>query len=214
MCELNTFKITLGVISVLIGSLLVWRVSSRRYMLPCPSWLAWMVERDNPFTKVNRAATIIEHLDLKQGMMVLDVGCGPGRLTIPLARKIGPNGQVVALDIQAAMLAKVQEKARLDNLTNITFIEAGIGQGKLEHNFFDRVLMVTVLGEIPDRQAALKEIFDSLKPGGILCVTEVIFDPHFQRQSTVLNLAREAGFKEKSIFGSWFSYLMNFEKPQ
>jgi len=41
-------------------------------------------------------------------------------------------------------------------------------------------VLVTVLGEVPDREAALREIFDALKPGGILSVTEIIFDPHFQ----------------------------------
>jgi len=206
-------KLILGVISICIVIFVIWRLSSRRYVLPCPTWLGWMVERDNPFCKVNRASTIIEHLELEPGMIVLDVGCGPGRLTIPVAHKVGPPGKVVAMDIQAGMLSKTQVKAQRENLTNITYLQAGIGENKLEHNTFDRVLLVTVLGEIPNRELALKEIFNTLKPGGILSVTEIIFDPHFQRRSTVRRLAGRVGFREKKIFGNCIAFTINLEKP-
>lgn len=190
----------------------IWRLSSRRYTLPCPSWLGWMVEMDNPFTKINRAVSIIKHLGLQEGMTVLDVGCGPGRLTLPAAIKVGPRGEVVAMDIQKGMLEKTAEKAKAAHLTNIKFLHAGIGEKKLEKNRYDRVLLVTVLGEIPHREAALQEIFAALKPGGVLSVTEIIFDPHFQRRSTVLKLANGIGFKEKERFGNGIAYTLNLEK--
>lgn len=195
----------------LIG--VVWRFSSRRHTLPCPCWLRWLVELDNPFTKTNRARTIIENLGLEPGMRVLDAGCGPGRLAIPIAQKIGLHGEVLAMDIQLGMLQRVQEKTQAANLRNIKFLQAGIGDGKLEHNYYDRALLVTVLGEILDREKALTEIFKSLKPGGILSVTEVIFDPHFQRQKTVRQLAIAVGFLEKNIIGNSFAYTMLLEKP-
>ena len=172
-----------------------------------------MVEMDNPFFKINRAATIVEHLNLQPGMIVVDIGCGPGRLTIPVAKKIGPHGAVVALDIQEGMLKRTQKKAQEAQLTNITFLQAGIGDGMLSKNFFDCALLVTVLGEIPNREAALKEIFDALKPGGILSVTEIILDPHFQRRSKVLELAHTIGFLEKQTFGGRCAFTMNLEKP-
>ncbi len=191
----------------------MWRFFARRYSLPCPTWLGWLVELDNPFTTINRAATIVQHLELAQGMSVVDVGCGPGRVTIPVACAVGQTGEVVALDIQAGMLQQTHEKARAANLTNITFLESGIGEKKLRHNKFDRALLVTVLGEIPNQEAALKEIFDVLKPGGMLSVTEIIFDPHFQRRSTVRKLAGAVGFREKKTFGSCIAYTLNLEKP-
>jgi len=203
----------LAVISFLLFVSIIWRLFSRRYSLPCPAWLSFLVEMDNPFCKVARAATIIQHLDLQQGMTVLDVGCGPGRLSIPAARKVGPRGKVAAMDIQVGMLQRCQEKARAENLTNIEFFHAGIGDKKLEHGKFDRALLITVLGEIPNREAALKEIFDALKPGGILSVTEIIFDPHFQRYSKVLQLASMAGFREKNRFGNSIAFTLNLEKP-
>lgn len=190
-----------------------WRLASRRHTLPCPAWLRWLVELDNPFTKTNRAAVIVQHLDLQPGMAVLDVGCGPGRVTIPVARQVGQQGEVVAMDIQAGMLRRAREKAQAANLANIRFLHAGAGEGKLERSRFDRALLVTVLGEIPDRQAALREIFAALKPGGMLSVTEIIFDPHFQSRGTVLRLAGSVGFREQMFFGNRIAFTLNFEKP-
>ncbi len=205
--------ICLGLIGLGLLAALVWRLASRRYSLPCPVWLRWLVELDNPFAETNRAGVIIQHLDVQPGMKVLDVGCGPGRLTIPAAEQVGPQGAVVAIDIQSGMLRRAQEKAQTANLNNIRFLKVGAGEGKLERSQFDRALLVTVLGEIPDREAALREIFDALKPGGILSVTEIIFDPHFQSRGTVLRLASQAGFREKEFFGNRLAFTLNLEKP-
>lgn len=205
--------IFLGIIGIAILIIVVWRLASRRHALPCPVWLRWLVELDNPFTKTNRAAFIVGHLALEPGMSVLDAGCGPGRLTIPLARQVGSRGRVLAMDIQAGMLSRTREKVEAACLTNVDFLHAGLGEGKLPLDRFNRAVLVTVLGEIPDRSAALNEIFGALAPGGILSVTEVIFDPHFQTRSTVTRLASEAGFREKAFFGNRIAYVMNFEKP-
>jgi ubiquinone/menaquinone biosynthesis C-methylase UbiE len=191
----------------------VWRLASRRESLPCPAWLRWMVELDNPFTKTNRAHVIIGHLGLQPGMKVLDAGCGPGRLAIPAAEGVGPQGEVVAVDIQAGMLDRAREKAQAANLDNIEFRQTGLGEGKLEQAKYDRALLVTVLGEIPDQETALKEVSDALKPGGILSVTEVIFDPHFQTRSAVLKVARAAGFQEQAFFGNSIAYTMHLIRP-
>ncbi len=207
------FYIVSGLI-VLLGLIaVIWRFSSLRLSIPCPTWLSWLVELDNPFLKNNSARQIIQHLALEPGMKVLDVGCGPGRLTIPVAKQIGPAGDVSAFDIQPGMLQRVRAKALAENLTNIQFIQGGVGDGKLGRNQYDRVLLVTVLGEIPDRKTALAEIFDSLKPGGILSVTEVIADPHFQRRSSVTRTANLAGFVERDFFGNRISFTINFKKP-
>lgn len=205
--------VVLGLIGLLVLVGGVWRLASRRQSLPCPVWLRWLVELDNPFTKTNRAAVIIQHLDLQAGMSVLDVGCGPGRLVIPAAQCVGDQGKVVALDMQPGMLARAREKAQQANLRNIEFVQAGIGEGKLTHDHFDRALLVTVLGEVPDRAAALQEIFAALKPGGILSVTEIIFDPHFQRRTTVTQLASAAGFHLKAFFGNRIAYTLHLQKP-
>ena len=176
-------------------------------------WLRWLVELDNPFTKTNRAAFILETLALSPGMAVLDAGCGPGRLTLPLAHSVGPAGHVVALDIQPGMLDRARARTESAGYTNVEFVVAALGDGRLPANDFDRAVLVTVLGEIPNRAEALSELFRALKPGGILAIVEVIFDPHFQSRKTVTGLAVSAGFRERAFFGHSLAYVIHFEKP-
>jgi len=69
----------------------------RRNPGPFPAARAGML--DNPLAR-RQAERIVQLLDLAPGMRVLDVGAGVGRFSIPIAAKVGPNGDVVALDIQ------------------------------------------------------------------------------------------------------------------
>jgi ubiquinone/menaquinone biosynthesis C-methylase UbiE len=210
---MRTISIFLCLFALILVIFVIWRVASRRRSLPCPVWLSWLVEVDNPFAKSSRATVIVDNLDLEPGMMVLDIGCGPGRVAVPIAKRVA-NGQVVAVDIQPGMLKRAQAKARRAAVTNIRFVQACAGEGKLERNYFDRALLVTVLGEIPDQTAALNEIFASLKPGGTLSVTETIFDPHFQSRKVVEQLAHAAGFRAKRFFGNRIAFTLNLEKPR
>ena len=147
-------------------------------------------------------------------MRVLDVGCGAGRVSIPVAKAVGPDGLVVGMDIQRTVLQKLMRRAESRGLTNIRTVLGGIGQGLIEVNAFDRALLVTVLGEIPEgeRQPALREIHDALKRGGTLSVTEVFGDPHYQRRDTVRRLAEAAGFRLQREYGTWLAFTVNFVK--
>lgn len=132
---------------------------------------------------------------------MLDAGCGPGRLSVPAARRVAPHGEVVALDIQPGMLDRLRVRAAAAGMTNIRPILGGLGQGLLDRDAFDRALLVTVLGDIPDRAAALREIRAALQPG-VLAVTEVVLDPHYQPPGTVRRLAEEAGFRPDRRYGT------------
>ena len=200
-------------VALVIIIAIIWRFASRRHAIPCPVWMSGLL--DTPFSRgmSARTYTTIQRLDVKPGMKVLDAGCGPGRITLPVAGMVAPNGEVTAIDIQEGMLSQAQERARKADITTVRFLRAGLGEGRLEHNNYDRAVMVTVLGEIPDREAALHELFDSLKPGGILLIEETIRDPHFQTHGTVSRLAGAAGFREKDFFGNRFSYTLLLEKP-
>ena len=190
---------------------LVWRAAARRHSVPCPAWLSWMV--DNPLS-LRRTEATIAHLELRPGHRVLDAGCGPGRLSVPISEAVGPGGSVLALDIQPDMLRRARRKAESASVTNIEFLQAGLGEGRLPSDRFDRAVLSTVLGEIPDRLAALREIHSALKPGGFLLVNEVIGDPHYQSLTKVTELAEAAGFRRAAVHGGRMAFSVKLEKPQ
>src|SRR5690348_11392656 len=103
MLSIDQFLLLAATAAVVI--VVGWRLASRRASLPCPSWLAFLVELDNPLFRNNRASAILGGLGLAPGMRALDAGCGPGRLTIPMAQAVGSEGRVVAVDVQAEMLS-------------------------------------------------------------------------------------------------------------
>ncbi len=121
-------SLILGILGAILIAMVIWRFSSQRHQLPCLVWLRWFVEIDNPFTKTNRAAFIIDTLTIVAGMTVLDSGCGPGRLTIPLAQRVGPSGKVTAMDVQLGMLNRTKVKAEAVGLSNIEYLHAGLAR--------------------------------------------------------------------------------------
>jgi ubiquinone/menaquinone biosynthesis C-methylase UbiE len=111
------------------------------------------------------------------------------------------------------MLEELERRLRTEGLGNVEPVLAGLGDGKLAAHDVDVALLVTVLGEIPDKAAALREIHRCLRPGGVLSITEVLPDPHYQRLSRVRALVADAGFRETQLFSGWVSYTVNLSKP-
>jgi ubiquinone/menaquinone biosynthesis C-methylase UbiE len=120
---------------------------------------------------------------------------------------------VVAVDLQAEMLERAKAKAERQRLKNIEFLEVQLGANELEFGGFDRAVLVEVLGEIPNQEAALRELWHALKPGGVLGISEVIADPHFQSRKHVTELARSVGFRELFSFGGRLAYTLYLERP-
>lgn len=199
-------------LAVFVVMSLVWRYGARRTSAPCPAWLSWMLDPGIRERPIGRGGAI-DALALEPGMRVADVGCGPGVLTVLIARAVGPEGEVVALDIQPAMLDRLKRRVAKAGVTNVRPVRAGAGEGTLENRYFDRALLATVLGEIPDRERALREIYEALKPGGFLVVAEVFGDPHYQFRGKVAELGRDAGFELGETTGGFFAYTMRLYRP-
>src|SRR6202022_432173 len=155
----------------------------------------------------------LRRLFLNEGMHVADIGCGPGRLTVRIAKEVGPTGEVVAMDVNRKALRAAEEYASAAGLKNVHFVLGGVGEGKLGQSRFDRAVLVAVLGEITNRDAAMPEIFQALKPGGLLSVTEVALDPHRQSAHEIRRLAKITGFMEQACFGNRLLFTINLIKP-
>jgi ubiquinone/menaquinone biosynthesis C-methylase UbiE len=156
---------------------------------------------------------VLKRLFLIRGMRVADIGCGRGRLTARIAKRVGPTGDVIGMDVDPRALRAAEARANAGGLANARFILAGAGEGRLDRSRLDRVALVAVLGEITQRDAAMAEIFRALKPGGMLSVTEVALDPHRRSDGEVRRLADAAGFVERAWFGNRLLFTINLVKP-
>jgi len=208
---MRTVKIILGWLLALLGFTLFWRWLSGRRSLPCPTWLAGLLE--NPWTD-NFAGTeaTLDRIGLQPGQRVLEVGPGPGRLLIPAARRVLPGGEVFGLDIQPGMLSRLQARAERAGLSNLTMVLGDASRSNFPPGSFDIIYMVTVLGEIPDKQAALRECWAALRPGGRLSITEILPDPHYQLAGKVRQLAEAAGFQFEASCGPLYFRTQNFTR--
>ncbi len=102
---------------VILGNV-AWRYLSRRRQLPCPTWLAWGL--DNPISVwLYGTRSTLDLLDLQPGQRVLEIGPGPGRLLLPAARKVGPAGKAVGVDVQPGMIERLLDNAQRDELSNV-----------------------------------------------------------------------------------------------
>jgi ubiquinone/menaquinone biosynthesis C-methylase UbiE len=191
---------------------LAWRWASRKKSLPCPTLLAWFLE--NPvIQRFNGTRVTLDRMHLRPGQRILEIGPGPGRLLIPAAERVLPGGEAVGIDIQQGMLERLKRRAEKANVANLTSILGDATQPHVPEASFDVVVLCTVLGEVPDRAAVLKQAFRALKPGGLLSITEMFGDPHYQSRSTVQRFAEEAGFRLQSIEGKVWFFTANFVKP-
>jgi len=161
---------------------------------PFPASMAWLL--DNPFARL-QANRLVRRLPIEAGSRVVDIGCGPGRLTLPVARIVGDAGEVLAVDLQPEMLAIVERRSASAGRHNVRTLRAAAGDGAIPAGSYDVALLVTVLGEIPTarRAATMEEIAAALRPGGRLVVVEAVFDPHRLSRDAVLALAAPAGLE-------------------
>lgn len=188
-----------------------WRWVSRRRSLPCPTWLAATLT-SSLMDKLAGTQTTLDRLGLQPGQRVLEVGPGPGRLLIPASRRIWPGGDVVGLDIQPGMLERLNARTARAGVSNLTAVLGDATQSHFSPESFDVIYLCTVLGEIPDRAAALRECHAALKPGGLLSITEIFPDPHYQSRTAVQRLAEAAAFRLLETYGPWYFFTANFVK--
>ena len=111
-------------------------------------------------------------LDVQPGDRVCDLGCGNGYHTLPLARTVGAEGRVFAVDLQPEMLDFLRMRAKEEELENMTLVEATISDPKLPATSCDLVLMVDVYHELSHPVTVMRRVRESLRPGGRVVLVE------------------------------------------
>jgi arsenite methyltransferase len=126
---------------------------------------------DNTQTVLRKLLTAlqppVEWLNIPEGGIVLDVGCGPASITASLARAVGPSGLVLGIDRSEAMLARA---VHAESGPQIAFLHADAQRLPLRDRTVDAVVSVAVLQLVPDPVIALAEMARVLRPGGRLAV--------------------------------------------
>jgi ubiquinone/menaquinone biosynthesis C-methylase UbiE len=115
----------------------------------------------------NRPAlnAMLDEAALRPGMRVLDLGAGTGDTTLDAARRVGPTGSVLAVDISRPMLDVLTEEARKVGLTNITTLAGDAAALELPPVGFDAAISANCVQFIPDVGAALRAVRRALRPG-------------------------------------------------
>lgn len=97
-------------------------------------------------------------------------------------------------------------------MTNVEYRKGDAASLPVDSGAFDIVFLVTVLGEVPDRAACLREIRRVLRGDGLLSLTEQVGDPHFIAMPEILSLAQAAGFRCCAKYGIRWNYTVNFRQ--
>ena len=212
-------NIIITILLIILTIFLLWQVFIRllrRYFdFPAPAFIGNFLDSDFR-RRMQSPEKIISRSGIKEGMRILEVGCGSGAFTTFVARAVGDKGEVFALDIQPEMLKQIENKLkRPENsyIKNIKLIEGDALNMPLEDNFFDLVYTITVFQEIPDKNKALKEMKRVLKPKGVLAITEFLPDPDYPFKSTTVKLGTSEGFISDGVEGSFWNYTARFIKP-
>jgi len=169
----------------------------------CPFWVGYLLL--NPLRKLLENPDKILGQFVREGMIVLEPGCGMGYFTLPLARMVGPRGRVIAVEVQAKMLSALDRRGRKANLLDrIELRQAGAGGLGVE-DLVGQVgfaVAIHMVHEVPEQAFFFAEIWKALKPGGGLLVIEPkghVSEPQFEQ---TLTTAENAGFRQEPLPGN------------
>lgn len=115
---------------------------------------------------------MLDDAGIAPGMRVLDIGCGPGWVSFMLARRVGNQGHVFAVDQNPKMLELARENARDAGISNITFIEGGFDVAFPERGTLDAVVGRRVLMYQPDAARAVAQLAGAIRRGGVIAFHE------------------------------------------
>src|SRR6188472_2239110 len=188
-----------------VGAAALWW---RKHPSACPYGQRFWIEAPHPFITRARLREILEPT---AGERILEIGPGTGYYTLDLADWVGPDGEVEIFDLQQEMLDHTIRRARERGLWNINPTRGDARELPYDDDSFDAAILVTVLGEVPDQDMALREVARVLKPRGRLIVGELFGDPHMVTTRSLERRADGAGLRLSRRSGPPLGYFARLE---
>jgi len=141
---------------------------------------------------------VMDLLQLKPGSTVADIGAGSGWFSVRAARRVGPNGRVIAEDINAKAVTYIQQRAQREHLANIVPVLGTPDDPKLTPNSLDAALMLKVYHEIAHPPLVLANLRAALKPGARFGIIDRNGNgaDHGLKESIVRDEVEHAGFRQ------------------
>ncbi len=154
---------------------------------------------------------LVHRLGLRRDYNVLEVGSGPGYFSFKVAEAI-PFGRLTVTDIQKEMLDLTKKRMHRKKASNVDYHWSNGIDFPFENHTFNVIFMVTVLGEIENKQKYIKEFYRLLRPNGILSISEQAGDPDKMSVHEINLLLQNSGFEYDKVYGTKNNFTINFRK--
>jgi ubiquinone/menaquinone biosynthesis C-methylase UbiE len=177
----------------------------------CPAWLSFTLT--NIFRRMAQDPGRVLSPYVRDGDVVLDIGCGPGFFAIPLARLVGELGLVVAVDIQPKMLEKTKRRAVRAGVAGRIRLHPATTERLGLDTQADFALVFWMAHEVEDLDRLFSEILAALKPGGAALLVEPLAHVAERRFEEILSAARAAGFTSSPAAPVRLSRAVVLRKP-
>jgi len=193
-----------------VGNQLSLRMACRKQPHPMPHQFAALL--DHPWRlRYRDPSETLGIFGLASGMKVLDLGCGTGLFTVEVARMVGSEGAVYAVDLQAPLVAQTQARIaaaqlRAPGLAPVHCHHSAGQQLPLEPNTIDLALLIATFSQLAEKRTVLSELRRVLKPGGRLALSEELPDPAYLPPAAVRPVVEAAGFHFQGQQGTPFCY--------
>jgi ubiquinone/menaquinone biosynthesis C-methylase UbiE len=172
-----------------------------------PYFLRWVLFLPRAFQTPARLEDILRP---RRAERVLEIGPGVGIHALPIASSLAPDGIVAALDAQQDMIDNLMRRATRAGIRNISTARGDAQRLPYPDHSFDAAYLISVLGEVPDTAAALRELHRVLKPDGRLVIGEIVVDPDFIPLAVLKERSAPAGFVFEQKSGPSFAYFARF----
>ncbi len=139
--------------------------------------------------------------ELREGEAVLDLGCGGGLDAFLAANIVGANGTVIGLDMTPEMVEKARENGRKGGYRNVDFRVGEFEHIPVDDNSVDVVISNCVMNHCPDKVTAFRDVFRVLRPGGRICIADLVVAGEFC----------EEAYRDE-LWGAWLTTALNREE--